>query len=299
MQKMRLSIITIQDFSCCDLYTNSKSLVSKNNLPITIDKIYVEDIIISYNDSGITLQTNDFDLIQDFDAFLFRIDLQKDLNKVYCIAKALKDAKKILVNETFSNYTTFSDKVSVLNVLQELRLNHPKTIFTNSKKILSEYIETFGFPFILKDPNGWQGSSVYLIKTQKEFEKTIKQMPPSGFIMQEYLQIDHDVRIIVIGYKALGAMKRINPKDDFRSNLSVGGTAEQIELSSELRNISQKIATHIGSAMLGVDFFVHNNKIYVVEIETCPGFNGFAKCTNTNPTLILLQYLYDQYKKTI
>ncbi len=31
--------------------------------------------------------------------------------------------------------------------------------------------------------------------------------------------------------------------------------------------------------MIGIDFFIHNNKIYVIEIETCPGFTGFKKYT--------------------
>jgi RimK family alpha-L-glutamate ligase len=285
----------MKKFSCCDLYFSIKQIIIKNNLDISVERIYVEDIIISYKDTSVHLKTNTFDLLKDFDIFIFRSDVRKNLNKTFFIAKALKKANKSFINDTFSNYTTFSDKLSVLNTLQELNINHPKTFYADSKELLMSAGKELDFPFILKDPYGWQGESVYLIKTQQAFEKKILQLPKQGFILQEYLPIDHDIRIIVIGYEAIGAMKRLNPKNDFRSNLSIGGTAKQISLTKDLKCISEQIANHINSAMLGIDFFIHNDKIYVIEIETSPGFAGFSQCTKTKPVSLLLNYLQKQY----
>ncbi len=59
-------------------------------------------------------------------------------------------------------------------------------------------------------------------------------MPEHDLILQEYLLIDHDTRIIVLDYKALGAIKRLSPTTAFRSNRSIGSTSTQIYLNKLL-----------------------------------------------------------------
>jgi RimK family alpha-L-glutamate ligase len=292
MLKTQLAIITMRDFECCNLYNIAKTKSESNKLPIEITKIYVEDISIEWHFSTIQLNYNNKNILNQFDAFLFRIDLRSNLDKIFFIARTLKNADKFFINSTLANNTTFSDKLSVLNLLQQLNLNHPETCFIDSQKLLKKH--SYKFPFILKDPYGWQGDSVYLIKTKQDLKNALKKLPPTGLIMQEYLQINYDVRIIVIGYKALGAIKRINPDNDFRSNLSIGGKAQKIELTNELRDISERIAKQAQSEMLGIDFFLHKNKIYVNEIETCPGFTGFTETTNISPLYELLKYIHTQ-----
>lgn len=277
----------------CGIYKSITDTIIKNKLYITAKKISFEDVVISYNNSTLQLKTSQHNLLNDFDVFIFRIPPQKDLSKEYFIAKALKNAGKSIINETFSQYTTFADKLSFLNILQELNINHPQTSYADSKEILLKLVHEWDFPFILKDPYGWQGDTIFLIHTQADMNNALASFPDRGFIIQEYLPQDYDIRVITIGYKALGAMKRIASKEDFRSNLSVGGTTKHIPLTPELKNISETIAKHVKSAMLGIDFFVQDDIIYVNEIETCPGFRGFKQCTKTQPILSLLQYIIE------
>jgi len=290
MQKIRLAIVTVRNFECCDLYKVTQTQIRNQGLNMTVNKIYVEDIIIQHNIvPGLII--DDENIIDKYDVFLFRIDLKKNLNKIYVVARILKNSNKLIINTIFATGNTFSDKLSIIPILQKLNLNHPKTLFIDSKKILQQQLGKIDLPFIAKDPYGWQGEDIFLIKTFTDAQNLLNNFPHKGLIIQKYLQIDYDIRVIVIGFKALGAIKRTNPKDDFRSNLSLGGNAKQIQLTKELREISERIAKHTQSEMLGIDFFLYNNKIYVNEIETCPGFNGFKKATNISPLSKLLQYI--------
>ena len=49
--------------------------------------------------------------------------------------------------------------------------------------------------------------------------------------MQEYKDMEYDVRVMINNKKIIGAMKRNKIIDDFRSNISQGADAEEIELT--------------------------------------------------------------------
>jgi ribosomal protein S6--L-glutamate ligase len=65
--------------------------------------------------------------------------------------------------------------------------------------------------------------------------------------------VDGDVRVLVVGKEVLGAMKRIVPEGDFRSNASLGANAEKVEMTSEMEEVALKAANVMGYDVAGVD----------------------------------------------
>jgi RimK family alpha-L-glutamate ligase len=288
---MKLALLTQKNLECCNLFNSLNRKIQENNYPISVEKIYIEDIIIQWSNNSVQLLHNKKNILPLFDTFLFRFNETSLLEKTYSIAKTLYNNKKMVLNESYCHSNIHSNKRDLLNILEELRLPHPNSAYISNISQINTALDSFSFPLIIKDIYGWQGSSVYLVSSPKELSDIKKNLPKTDLLIQEYLPIEYDVRVIVIGYHAIGAMKRFAPENDFKTNLSSGGKAEITELATEMKDIAESLAKYTKNAILGIDFIIHNNKLLVLEIETCPGFQGFHAATNISVIDKILQYI--------
>jgi len=146
------------------------------------------------------------------------------------------------------------------------------------------------FPIILKSSTGTQtGVGVVIIESMRSLHASVqmlllysKYLP---IIIQEYIKIDYDVRVIVLDGKILGTMKREVISDgDFRSNVSLGAESSSIELTEIEKRDSLKAAEAVEGRLVGVDFIPAKNREkeqpYILEVNAMPGFGGIEKLKN-------------------
>jgi len=97
-------------------------------------------------------------------------------------------------------------------------------------------------------------------------------------IIQEYIKIEYDVRVIVLQGTILAAMKRTVITGDARSNASLGADVENIELTELEKQDSIKAAELCKGDLVGVDFMPAKNREkeqpYILEVNSMPGFIG-------------------------
>ena len=60
------------------------------------------------------------------------------------------------------------------------------------------------------------------------------------YLWQKFLPVGWDLRVVVVGGRAIGGMKRSAKGSEFRSNFSLGGEVEGWELSEEERMLAKK-----------------------------------------------------------
>lgn len=102
--------------------------------------------------------------------------------------------------------------------------------------------------------------------------------PDEHILVQEYIKIkDGDIRanILTINGKQqlINAVQRTKESSkDFRTNLSLGGHADEIKLNAQQKQLAMKVAKLIGLTWAGVDIIedVDGNN-YVIEINGAPG----------------------------
>lgn len=88
---------------------------------------------------------------------------------------------------------------------------------------------------------------------------------------------DGDIRANVLTInkkqKLINAVKRTKGNDkDFRTNLSLGGHAEEIELTKEQQELAFKVAKLSGLTWAGIDIIEDiDDNMYVIEINGAPG----------------------------
>lgn len=146
------------------------------------------------------------------------------------------------------------------------------------------------FPFILKSIDGHGGIEVFKIENEIDFIEKSKKLEKRYITQCISNNVGKDLRVYVIGKKIIAAMLR-KSKNDFRSNFSLGGTAEIYTLSKNEIDIIEKIVNIFDFSMVGIDFIFHNDRIYFNEIEDVVGARMLYKNTNIDIVELYFEYI--------
>lgn len=185
------------------------------------------------------------------------------------------------------------DKGATYIALSTSNLYTPKTIFAPlcykkdlpiKREWATKIANELGYPVIVKESFGSMGKGVYKADTEDELVSLIEQLKLKPHLYQEYLGEVRgvDVRVIVIGGKAVCAMERRNDKD-FRSNVAQGGQGCKIILDEKFKKIAEKCAKILRLDYCGVDLLYGkdgepcvcevNSNAFFSNIEATTGFN--------------------------
>ncbi len=113
----------------------------------------------------------------------------------------------------------------------------------------------------------------------------------SQTFVQDYMPIKEDYRVLILGDRVLGVMKRTMVDGKVVSNVSQGATTSAVTLGEETLNIALKAAKTMGLEFAGVDILLDNGKPFVIEVNIQPGFSGFEDATGINVSREILTHL--------
>ena len=204
-------------------------------------------------------------------------DLIRKAEKIYYPTTFYADLFDAMGKETFPSYHTYKcvqDKIKQTALFDLLEIPHPRTrvFYGNRKK--KTIADHFGVPFIGKIPRGSaMGRGVFLIENEDALQAYCSDKAPA--YIQEYLPIDRDIRIVVIGKKIVHAYWRIAPEGDFRSNIAVGGTVSLDPLPQEALDLAIHTARACRWDDVGIDICCHDDEYYVLEANMKYGKEGF------------------------
>jgi glutathione synthase/RimK-type ligase-like ATP-grasp enzyme len=112
-------------------------------------------------------------------------------------------------------------------------------------------------------------------------------------IVQEYLgeRVGEDLRVLVIGGKVVGAMKRTAPEGDFRANITNGGTGSKFEVTDEIDFLARETARSLNLDIAGVDLLFDARGFRVCEANSNPGYAGFEKYCDVDVADLITEYV--------
>jgi ribosomal protein S6--L-glutamate ligase len=176
----------------------------------------------------------------------------------------------------------------------ENSLPQPKTYTVFNGKNLLQITADLGLPLIVKLSETHKGKGVFLANSVKEISEIIKQNPNQVYLLRQFIPNDGDIRVFTIGFKAIGAMRRIPARGEFRSNISLGGTGELFDLAKnpEIKNLAEKAVKVCGVEIAGVDIILDKNtqKPFILEVNLGPQFEGLEKYTGVNAAYEIIKY---------
>ena len=151
---------------------------------------------------------------------------------------------------------------------------------------LNEARPDFGNEAVYKTAIGTHGGGTWKVGP----EDTVNaQVGSRRAFLQEMVTKDagpnRDLRVYVVDGEIIGAMNRVAPEQDWRTNVALGGSVDDAgaSLTDELRSISLRAAEVLGLEFAGVDLVEGPDGWYVLEVNPTAGFRGFFKATGISP----------------
>ena len=189
--------------------------------------------------------------------------------------------------------------------LRQAGLRTPKTVrITHSEDSERAFKELKSdFPVILKLSQGTiTGVGVVKIDNMRTLHTTVQMMMMLDknlpLLVQEFIELDYDIRAMVLHDEVIAVMKRNVIKGaDFRSNVSLGATAEKMELTKLEEESAIKASKAVGGILTGVDLIPSKDREkiepYVLEVNSNPGLTGIEKI-NKGTTTMVFKYFMDR-----
>ena len=100
-----------------------------------------------------------------------------------------------------------------------------------------------------------------------------------------------DVRVIVVGGKAIASMVRQN-QNDFRANVELGGIAKYMPVDDVFLRTAENCAKVLGLDYAGVDLLIDQNGLPLVcEVNSNAYFKGMQSCFDVDVADEYMQHI--------
>ena len=156
-----------------------------------------------------------------------------------------------------------------------------------------------GFPMIIKEAYGSFGEQVYLVHNEKDMMEKLQEVQGKPFLFQEFISSSYgrDVRLNVVGDRVVTAMLR-SAEDDFRANVSAGGSMEPYTPSEKEINLAIRASQSIGADFAGVDLlFGPDDTPIVCEINGNAHIRNIYNCTGVNVADDMASYIIEWFER--
>lgn len=163
-------------------------------------------------------------------------------------------------------------------VSQPQTLIAPKCYFkSDMSEFVNQAIGILGLPLVFKECFGSFGEQVHLCNSFDEILSLISEKP---FILQKYISESsgRDIRLEIVGGKCVAAVKREN-KNDFRSNVTNGGTMTPYTPTDDEIAVAVKACDTLGLTFGGVDILENgmvcevNSNAHIINIMNSTGID--------------------------
>ena len=122
-----------------------------------------------------------------------------------------------------ASYRIGHDKVEMTRAFEMVAPAHiPLTLIEpNTPESAQQVWEQMALPFVAKLPKASMGQGVWLIENKQDWHRYCAKS--SVLYVQEYLPIDRDVRVVIVGDKVVTAYWRTQSERGFYNNVAQGG----------------------------------------------------------------------------
>jgi len=148
------------------------------------------------------------------------------------------------------------DKMLTARVLMRAGLPHPRTRILHPGGLVPDW----DGPLVVKPRFGSWGREVELLEDEIAFRRHLRTLEHRlwfqrhGAVLQELVPpAGMDLRVVVAGGTAVGAISRVAAPGEWRTNIALGGTRVAVEPPAEALELAVRAAEAAGVDLLGVD----------------------------------------------
>lgn len=210
--------------------------------------------------------------------------LNREIGQVRALyaASALEAAGVTMVN-TAQTTRVSGDKWHTTTALLGAGVPTPRTALAATTEAGLEALQRVGYPAVIKPLVGSWGRLVTRVSDPATAAAVLEHVaalpsPQSHmvYVQEEIPHIDRDIRVVVVGGRALGATYRRSTQ--WRSNVARGAISEPCALSDDLTKHAEAAAAAVGAEIAGVDVLeCVDGSLTVLEVNDRVEFRGFQQ----------------------
>jgi ribosomal protein S6--L-glutamate ligase len=187
------------------------------------------------------------------------------------------------------------DKLFAHQILAAAGVPFPRTVLARQPSDVARMVKLVGGPpVILKLLAGTHGKGVMLGRDLDEIQASLETVWALNqtLLIQEFIKdsAGEDIRVLVIGGRVIGAMKRTAKLGSFRANVHQGANVAEYPVDEQLEWLALRAAEVMKLEIAGVDLVKGRDGYEVIEVNSAPGFEGFEKATGKNVAAEMLRY---------
>lgn len=240
------------------------------------------------------------DTIESDDFFSYDVYIFRGYNRNYAFAQSLawllNHKNKIVIDSALVRGTIASKFYQAI-VYKVAGVKHIPTYSAQNYSHLVENGFRPHYPVVVKDVNSQKGKGVRLVHDEVSLKHELSTFGHS-VIVQEYIKIPYDIRVICVGEKIIGAIKRQSSSSDFRTNVSLGGVASAYKLNDQEKALALKAHHSMGFTISGVDI-AHDEtgEPFVIETNITPEWQGFKSATGIDVGQEIIDYILETHEQ--
>jgi RimK family alpha-L-glutamate ligase len=173
------------------------------------------------------------------------------------------------------------DKLVTALRLGRADLPHPETAYLSAASRRND-VSRLRFPLVVKPRFGSRGEWVAACTDPDELAAHLERLRPlawfrrHGALIQELVPpVGHDLRILVAGGRAVGAVRRVAPPGEWRTNVALGAIRRPVQPQPYACELAVAAAAETGADLAGIDLIPRpDGTLAVLEVNAAPEFTA-------------------------
>ena len=210
---------------------------------------------------------------------------------------AALEGKGINVINSLNTSIYAGNKLFTHMLLQKKGIPTPFSAVAFSEEAALALLEKNGYPMVLKPTVGSWGRMIALLKDRDSAEGIIESREKMYPIYQVYYLEEfvnrppRDIRAIMVGDKVVAAIYRYSGEGQWKTNMALGGKAEECKVTKELEDICIKAKNCVNGQIVGIDLMESKeNGLVVHEINNTTEYKNTVRVTGVNIPALMIDY---------
>ena len=188
-------------------------------------------------------------------------------------------------------------------LLKKLGVPTPYATVAFSKDAALEALEKQGYPKVIKPTVGSWGRLISKLNDKDSAEGIIENRENMYPIYQiHYLEEfvkrpPRDIRAIMVGDKIVAAIYRTSGNGNWKTNMALGGIAEECKITSEMEEMCIKAKNAVQGDIVGVDLMESDERGLVVhEVNNTTEYKNTVRVCGVDIPSLMLKYALESNK---
>lgn len=260
---------------------------------VELDLINFKEVGYEIKDGVVIVKLGEDRKLSDYKVIFFRT-AKNHWEKIAVIVDAIDKETMVIDPIVRGGRPTDICKLHQIKELAKNGLRVPKTVMGDLRWLRENARKLFNYPMILKGSRGDRRSQVIKLYEDKDWEKRweecLEKVKNEGqiYMLQEYLENTEDFRVMVVGDKVLGVMKRAVGENDRLKNVF-----SKVELPDKDLKLAVEAARACGIKIAGVDLvYEKGNEVPLFwEVNKTPNYSRFMEVTGIDVPREIVRHL--------